>query len=74
MHSGSQLVYFYIKDRRHEMLRFVESMCYDNPMRVEQRRLKATNEKRAQEAREMDASRAEKQMLINLADRLSASG
>jgi hypothetical protein len=48
-------------------------MCYDNPMRVERRRLKVANEKRDQEAREWEAVRAEKQMLGNLVGRLSAS-
>jgi hypothetical protein len=47
MRCGSQLVDSYIKDRRQEMRRFAESMCYDSLMCVEQRRLKATNEKRA---------------------------
>jgi hypothetical protein len=42
-------------------------------MRVERRRLKAANEKRAQDARDWEAARAEKQMLGNLASRLSAS-
>ena len=55
------------------MRRFVESMCYDSLMRVERRRLKAANEKRAQDAREWEAARAEKQMLGNLAGRLSGS-
>jgi hypothetical protein len=73
MRCGSQLVDSYIKDRRQEMRRFTESMCYDNPMRVERRRLKVANEKRDQEAREWEAVRAEKQMLGNLVGRLSAS-
>jgi hypothetical protein len=42
-------------------------------MRAEQRRLKATNEKRAHDAREWEAARAEKHMLDNLADRLKGS-
>jgi hypothetical protein len=42
-------------------------------MRAEQRRLKAANEKRAHDAREWEAARAEKQMLDNLADRLKGS-
>jgi hypothetical protein len=42
-------------------------------MRAEQRRLKAANEKRAQDAREWEAARAEKQMLGNLVDCLSGS-
>jgi hypothetical protein len=55
------------------MRRFAKSMCFDSPMRAEQRRLKAANEKRAQDAREWEAARAEKQMLGNLAGRLSGS-
>jgi hypothetical protein len=63
----------YIKDHRQEMHRFAKSMCYDSPMHVERRRLKLANEKRAHDAREMEAARAKKQMLVNLAGRLSAS-
>jgi hypothetical protein len=48
-------------------------MSFDSPMRAEQRRLKAANEKRAHDAREWEAARAEKQMLGNHADRLSGS-
>jgi hypothetical protein len=48
-------------------------MTFDSPMRAEQRRLKAANEKRAQDAREWEVARAKKQMLENLADRLSGS-
>jgi hypothetical protein len=55
------------------MRRFAESICYDNPMHVERRRLKAANEKRAQDAREWEAVRAKKQILGNLPGRLSAS-
>ena len=73
MHCGSQLVDLYINDRIQDMRRFMKSMSFDSPMRVEQRRLKAANEKRAQDAREWEAARAEKQMLGNLADRLSGS-
>jgi hypothetical protein len=73
MCCGSQLVDSYIKDRRQEMCRFAKSMGYHSPMRVDRRRLKTANEKRAQEAMEMEAARAEKQMLRNLAGRLSAS-
>jgi hypothetical protein len=73
MRCGSELVDSYIKYCRQEMRRFVESMCYDSPMRVARRRLKAVNEKRAQDARKWEAARAEKQMLGNLAGRLSAS-
>jgi hypothetical protein len=60
MRCGSQLVDSYIKDHRQEMRRFVESLGYGSPMRVERRSLKAANEKRAQEAREMEATRAKK--------------
>jgi hypothetical protein len=42
-------------------------------MRAELRRLKATHEKRAHDAREWGAARAEKQMLDNLAGRLKGS-
>jgi hypothetical protein len=42
------------------MRRFAESMCYDSSMCVERRRLKATNEKRAHDAREWEAARADK--------------
>jgi hypothetical protein len=55
------------------MRRFTESMCYDNPMCVERRRLKVANEKREQDAREWEAARVEKQRLGNLIGRLSAS-
>jgi hypothetical protein len=55
------------------MRRFVKSVSFDSPMRAEQRRLKAANEKRAYDAREWEAARAEKQMLDNLADRLKRS-
>jgi hypothetical protein len=48
-------------------------MSFDSPMRAEQRRLKVANEKRAQDAREWEAARAEKHMLGNLADRLKGS-
>jgi hypothetical protein len=50
----------YIKYRRQEMCMYTESQDCDSPMCVEQRRMKADNEKRAQEAREMEAARAEK--------------
>jgi hypothetical protein len=55
------------------MRRFIKSMWFDTPMRVELRRLKAANEMRAYDAREWEAARAEKQMLGNLAGRLSGS-
>jgi hypothetical protein len=50
------------------MRRYTKFAHFDSPMRAEQRRLKAANEKRAQDAREWEAARAEKQMLDNLAD------
>ena len=46
---------------------------YDSPKRAEYWRLKAADEKRAQDAREWEAAQAEKQMLDNLADRLKGS-
>jgi hypothetical protein len=52
---------------------FAESMRYDSLMRVERRRLKAAIEKREQDAREWEASRAEKHMLGKLVGRPSAS-
>jgi hypothetical protein len=73
MCCGSQLVDSYIKDRMQKMCRFAESMWFDSPMCVEQRRLKAVNEKRAHDAREREAARAEKQILGNLVGRLSGS-
>jgi hypothetical protein len=73
MCCGSQLVDSYIKDRKQEMRRFAKSMWFDSPMCAERRRLKATNEKRAHDAREWEAARAEKQMLRNLAGCLSGS-
>jgi hypothetical protein len=73
MRCGSQLVNLYINDRIQDMRRYAKSVSFDNPMRVEQRRLKAANEKRAHDAREWEAARAEKQMLDNLADRLKGS-
>ena len=73
MRCGSQLVDSYINDRIQEMRRFTKSMSFDSPMRAEQRRLKAANEKGAEDAREWEAARAEKQMLGNLADRLKGS-
>jgi hypothetical protein len=73
MHCESQLVDSYINDHIHDMHRFTKLMSFDRPMRVEQRRLKATNEKRAHDAREWEAARAEKQMLGNLTDRLNGS-
>jgi hypothetical protein len=48
-------------------------MSFNSPMRAEQRRLKATNEKRAHDAREWETARVEKQMLENLVDRLKGS-
>jgi hypothetical protein len=47
MRCNSQLIDSYIKDRRQEMRRFADSMGYGSLMRVERRKLKATNEKRA---------------------------
>jgi hypothetical protein len=73
MRCGSQLVDSYIKDRRQDIRRFAKSMWFDSLMRAEQRRLKAANEKRAQDAREWEVARVEKQMLGNLAGRLSGS-
>ena len=73
MRCGSQLVDSYINDRIQDMRRFAKSMSFDSPMRAEQRRLKATNEKREKDAREWEAARAKKQMLGNLADRLNGS-
>jgi hypothetical protein len=35
---------------------YVESQYYDSPRRVELKRLKATHEKRSQEAREMEVA------------------
>jgi hypothetical protein len=55
------------------MRRYAKSAIYDSPKRAEYRRLKAADEKRAQDAREWEAARAEKQMLDNLADRLKGS-
>jgi hypothetical protein len=63
----------YINDRIQDMRRYAKSASFDSPMRAEQRRLKAANEKRAHDAREWEAARAEKQMLDNLADRLKGS-
>jgi hypothetical protein len=57
---GSQLVDLYINDRIQDMRRFMKSMSFDSPMCAKQRRLKAANEKRAQDAREWEAARAEK--------------
>ena len=73
MRCGSQLVDSYINDRIRDMRRYAKSASFDSPMRAEQRRLKAANEKRAHDAREWEAARAEKQMLGNLAGRLSGS-
>jgi phosphoglycerate-specific signal transduction histidine kinase len=70
MRCGSQLVDLYINDRIHDMCWYAKSASFDSPMRVEQRRLKVTHEKRAQDAREREAARAEKQMLDNLVDSL----
>jgi hypothetical protein len=55
------------------MRRYAKSAHFDSQMRAEQRRLKAANEKRAQDAREWEAARAEKQILDNLVDRLKGS-
>jgi hypothetical protein len=73
MRCGSQLVDSYINDRIQDMRRYAKSAHFGSPMRAEQRRLKAANEKRAHDAREWEAARAEKQMLDNLADRLKGS-
>jgi hypothetical protein len=73
MRCGSQLVDSYIKDRIRDMRRYVKSAFYDSLKRAEYRRLKAADEKRAHDAREWEAARAEKQMLDNLADRLKGS-
>jgi hypothetical protein len=62
MRCGSQLVDLYINDRIQDMRRFTKSTSFDSPMRAKQRRLKVANEKRAQNARESKATRAEKQM------------
>jgi hypothetical protein len=73
MRCGSQLVDSYINDRIQDMCRYAKSASFDSPMRAELRRLKATHEKRAHDAREWGAARAEKQMLDNLAGRLKGS-
>jgi hypothetical protein len=73
MRCGSQLVDSYINDRIRDMRRDAKSAFYDSPKRAEYRRLKAADEKRAQDAREWEAAQAEKQMLDNLADRLKGS-
>jgi hypothetical protein len=73
MRCGSQLVDSYINDRICDMRRYAKSALFDSPKRAEQRRLKVVDEKRAQDAREWEAARAEKQMLDNLADRLKGS-
>jgi hypothetical protein len=59
MCCGSQLVDSYINGRIQDMRRFAKSMSFDRSMRAEQRRLKAANEKRAHDAREWEAARAE---------------
>jgi hypothetical protein len=73
MHCGSQPVDSYINDHIQDMRRYAKSASFDSPMRAHLRRLKAANEKRAQDAREWEAARAEKQMLDNLVDRLKGS-
>jgi hypothetical protein len=73
MRCGSQHVDSYINDRIRDMRRYAKSAHFDSPMRAEQRRLKVANEKRAQDAREWEAARAEKQILDNLVDRLKGS-
>ena len=73
MRCGSRLVDSYINDRIRDMRREAKSAFYDSPKRAEYRRLKAADEKRAQDAREWEAAQAEKQMLDNLADRLKGS-
>jgi hypothetical protein len=70
MHCGSQLINSYINDHIQDMHRYAKSASFDSPMRAEQRRLKATNEKRSHDAREWEAARAKKQMLDNLVDHL----
>jgi TorA maturation chaperone TorD len=73
MRCGSQLIDSYINDRIRDMRRAAKSAFYDSPKRAKCRRLKAADEKRAHDAREWEAARAEKQMLDNLADRLKGS-
>jgi hypothetical protein len=73
MRCGSWLVDSYINDRIRDMCREAKSAFYDSLKRAEYRRLKAADEKRAQDAREWEAAQAEKQMLVNLADRLKGS-
>jgi hypothetical protein len=70
---GSELVDSYINHRIHDMRRYAKSAFYDSPKHAEYTRLKAADEKRAQDAREWEAARAEKQMLDNLGDRLKGS-
>jgi hypothetical protein len=60
MCCGSELVDSYINDRIRDMRRYEKSAFYDSPKRAEYRRLKAADEKRAQDAREWEAARAEK--------------
>jgi hypothetical protein len=52
MHYGSQLVDSYINDRIRDMCRYAKSVFFGSPKRVEQRRLKAADEKGAHDARE----------------------
>jgi hypothetical protein len=60
MRCGSQLVDSYINDHIRDMRRYAKSAHFDSPKRTEKRKLKAANEKRAQDAREWEAARAEK--------------
>lgn len=70
MQCGSQLIDSYIKQCGQKIRRFAEELGCNSPMRVERRKRKVAYEKRAQEAREMPAARAEEEMLDNLAGHL----
>lgn len=63
MRCGSKLIDSYIKRCRQKMHRFAEDLGCNSLMRVERRKRKAANEKRAQEATEMEVARAEEQTL-----------
>jgi hypothetical protein len=52
MRCESQLVDSYINDCIRDMRRYAKSAFYDSPKCAEYRRLKAEDEKRAQDARE----------------------
>jgi hypothetical protein len=60
MRCGFQLVNLYVNNRIHDMRMFAKSMSFDSVMHAEHRRLKAVNEKRAHDASEWEAARAEK--------------